>query len=301
MKLRHMEVFHAIMRTGSVTAAARILNVTQPAVSTMLKNCEQQLGLKLFERIGGRLHPTLEAEAIFPDVSAIFARLDDVARLTQDMVGGRFGTLTIGASMAIANGQIAKAVATFISNRPHVRVELIPLTSPRVIEAVVNGEAEIGVAFAPVTNPTLETEILLRSELSCALREDHPLAAQSVIDAADLAAYPVISYLPQAMLRPVVEGVLTDTGITPSLSVQVNQSLLGIMIARWSRSVALVEPYLLNTIQIPEVAVRPLRPATPLTMLLVRQKAAPMSKVAVQFIAHLKRMIAATAGHHPGL
>ncbi|WP_348931504.1 LysR family transcriptional regulator [Aquabacter sp. CN5-332] len=299
MKLRHMEVFHAIMRTGSVTGAARILNVTQPAVSTMLKNCEKQLQLKLFERVGGRLQPTAEAEAIFPDVSAIFSRMEDISRLTQELVGGRLGRLTIGSSMAIANGHVAKAVATFISNRPHVQVDLIPLTSPRVVEAVVNGEAEIGIAFSPVINSTLETEVLLCSQLTCALNEDHELAKRDVIDAADLAPYPIISYLPQAMLRPVVEQVLAEAGIAPSLSVQVNLSLVGIMLARWSRSVALVEPYLLNTIRIPNVVARPLRPATPLTMLLVRQKSSPISKVASQFVSHLKRTI--SEEHQPAL
>ncbi|MFC7398539.1 LysR family transcriptional regulator [Chelatococcus sp. GCM10030263] len=301
MKLRHMEVFHAIMRTGSVTGAARILNVTQPAVSTMLKNCERQLQLKLFERIGGRLQPTPEAEAIFPDVSAIFARLDDVARLTEDLLGGRIGTLTVAASMAIANGQIPKAIASFIANRPQVQVEVIALTSPRVQEAVMNGEAELGISFAPVTNVTLETEVLLRSHLTCALSEDHVLAKREVIDVADLAPYPIISYLPQAMLRPVIEEVLAGAGIAPSLSAQVNLSLVAIMIARWSQSVALVEPNLLNTIRIPSVVARPLRPATPLTMVLVRQKSAPVSAITSQFVAHLKRTVGEEEGHQPTL
>ena len=57
MNLRQMEVFHAIMRAGSVTCAARLLNVTQPAVSTVLRHCETQLRVKLFDRTGGRLHP----------------------------------------------------------------------------------------------------------------------------------------------------------------------------------------------------------------------------------------------------
>src|SRR3546814_3324616 len=81
MNLRQMEVFHAIMQTGSVTAAARVLHVTQPAVSAVLKHCEEQLGLKLFERTGGRLQPTREAEAIFPDIAGVFGQLEEVKDL----------------------------------------------------------------------------------------------------------------------------------------------------------------------------------------------------------------------------
>ena len=117
MNLRHMEVFHAIMRTGSVTGAARALNVTQPAVSAILKHCEGQLRMKLFARVSGRLQPTAEAKAIFPEVDAIFGRVDAVNALTQDLVGGRLGTLSIAAAFPIANGYLAKAVATFVAER----------------------------------------------------------------------------------------------------------------------------------------------------------------------------------------
>src|SRR3546814_6538313 len=89
MNRRQMEVFHAIMQTGSVTAAARVLHVTQPAVSAVLKHCEEQLGLKLFERTGGRLQPTREAEAIFPDIAGVFGQLEEVKDLTQDLAAGR--------------------------------------------------------------------------------------------------------------------------------------------------------------------------------------------------------------------
>src|SRR6202035_5160841 len=111
MNLRHMEVFHAIMRTGSVTGAARALNVTQPAVSAILKHCEGQLKMKLFARVSGRLQPTAEAKAIFPEIDAIFGRVDAVNALTQDLVGGRLGTLSVAAAFPIANGYLAKAVA----------------------------------------------------------------------------------------------------------------------------------------------------------------------------------------------
>src|SRR4051812_49642096 len=72
INLKHVEVFHAIMRTGSVTAAARLLHVTQPAVSAMLKHFENRLQMKLFERAGGRLVPTPEAQALLPDVAGIY-------------------------------------------------------------------------------------------------------------------------------------------------------------------------------------------------------------------------------------
>ena len=69
LNLRHIEIFHAIMRTGSITAAAESLNITQPAVSAVLKHFESRLQMPLFDRVNGRLRPTLEAEALLPEAA----------------------------------------------------------------------------------------------------------------------------------------------------------------------------------------------------------------------------------------
>ena len=85
INLRQVEVFYAVMRAGSVTEAARVLNVTQPAVSAALKQFEARLKMKLFDRVGGRLQPTPEARALLPDVAEIFGRLCAVERFSQDL------------------------------------------------------------------------------------------------------------------------------------------------------------------------------------------------------------------------
>jgi DNA-binding transcriptional LysR family regulator len=160
MNLRQFEVFYAIMRTGSVTGAARLLNVTQPSVSTVLKHCETQLRFRLFNRIGGRLQPTPEAQA----------------RLTQDLAGGRLGTLSIAAAFPIANGYLPRAVAGFLADRPSMRVALQSLTSPQVVDRVASREVELGIVHEPVTSTEVETELLIRSSIACVLPADHRLA-----------------------------------------------------------------------------------------------------------------------------
>ena len=75
MRLRHIEVFQAVMETGSMSAAARLIHLTQSAVSRSVANAELQLGYPLFHRVGGRLVPTTEGLALFEESSAIFERL----------------------------------------------------------------------------------------------------------------------------------------------------------------------------------------------------------------------------------
>jgi DNA-binding transcriptional LysR family regulator len=273
MNLRHMEVFHAIMRTGSVTGAARALNVTQPAVSAILKHCEGQLKMKLFARVSGRLQPTAEAKAIFPEIDAIFGRVDAVNALTQDLVGGRLGTLSVAAAFPIANGYLAKAVATFVVERPNVRVALQSLTSPQV--------------------PEVETKVLMRTGIACVMASGHPLARRKEVAVKDLEPYSIITYLPQALSRIYVDRALSAAGIVPNIVAQVSLSLTGIMLARHGAGVALVEPLLVASMGLPGVVTRPLKPRIDVKTLLIRHKTAPQSKIMNEFVGHLGRVIAA--------
>lgn len=291
LSMRHIEVFHAIMQTGSVTGAARLLNISQPAVSSVLKHCEARARMKLFTRAGGRLQPTPEAIALFPDVSALYGRLDAMDRLMQDLAGGRLGTLSLAASFPVANGYLARAVATFLEERPGVRVVLQSLTSPQVVDRVVSREVELGIAYEPVVNSQVETEVLIRSSIACVMRDDHPLAGNKEINVRDLAEHSIITYLPQAMLRSHVDRILSQAGIVPNVAVQVSLSLTGIALAYYGTGIALVEPFLLASIPLPGLVIRPLRPRVELETLLVRARAAPRSEIMSQFVTLLRRQV----------
>lgn len=293
MNLRHLEVFNAIMRTGSVTGAARALNVTQPAVSAVLKHCESQLKMTLFTRVSGRLQPTAEAKVIFPEIAAIFGRLDAVNALTQDLAGGRLGTVSIGAAFPIANGYLAKAVATFIADRPKVRVALQSLTSPQVLTSVINREVELGIAYEPVVSSEVESKVLMRAGVACVMRADHPLARRKEVAIRDLERYSIITYLPQALFRRYVDRALSEAGIVPTITAQVGLSLTGIMLARHGAGVALVEPFLVASMGLPGLVARPLKPRIEVRTLMIRHKSAPHSKIMNDFVGHLIREVAA--------
>ena len=291
MNLRQLEVFHAVMRAGTVTGAARLLGVTQPSVSTVLKHCEAQLRIPLFRRIGGRLQPTPEAEAILPDIEAIFARLDAVERQLRDMKGGRIGTLSLAGAFPIANGYLAAAVASFIAERPGVRVVLQALASSELLDRVVSREVELGVGLEPIVHPEVETEVLVSSGVACVMREDHPLASQEEIAIRQLDGMPIITFLPRAPLRGYVDRALSEAGIVPRISVQVSMSMTGMALVFHGAGVALVEPFLLNTFPLPGLVARRLRPGIEMKTLLIRARSAPRSAIMAHFVDHLRREV----------
>ena len=96
MRLRHIEVFHAIMRTGSLSKAAELLCVSQPAVSKVLAHAERSAGLTLFNRVHGRLQPTREAELLFSETQKLQTNLDSIRDLARNLARQPEGHLRIG-------------------------------------------------------------------------------------------------------------------------------------------------------------------------------------------------------------
>ena len=288
INLRHVEVFYAIMRAGTVTEAARILNVTQPAVSAALKQLEARLKMNLFDRVGGRLVPTPEAKALLPDVAEIFGRIGAVERLSQDLASGARGVFSVAATPPLCDGYVAKAVATFIAKRPGVQVDLQSLASALVLDRVINREIDLGVVYEPVVSAAVHVEKLSQGTIGCILPARHALARRKAIRAADLTGQRVITYLPQALLRPYIDRALTARSPALSVVAQTGTAATAIALAAQGAGIALVETTLFSARPIAGFVMRPLEPRVSLGILLLRPRQGPASRVLADFTAHLR-------------
>src|SRR3954466_4761585 len=130
MRLRHIEVFNAVMLTGSVSGAARLINVTQPAVSRILQHAELQLGFALFQRDKGRLTATAEALKLYPLIERLFEQLDEVQRLAATLKAGHDdGELRILSVLALSHELLPRAISLFRRKHPAVRIAVQSLHS----------------------------------------------------------------------------------------------------------------------------------------------------------------------------
>lgn len=288
INLRQVEAFYAVMRAGSVTEAAKVLNVTQPAVSTALKQLEARLKMPLFHREGGRLVPTHAARALLPDVAEIFGRLDAVERLSQDLAGGARGEFSVAATPPLCDGFVAKAVATFVAKRPGLRVSLQSIASPLLLDRVVSREVDLGISYEPVVSAAVRTEELMRAAIGCILPAKHALAKRKSIRIRDLEPYPVVTYLPQALLRPYIDRALSGEKVALKIAVQTGTSATGIMLAWHGAGIALMETALFSARPLPGFVMRPLEPRIELKGLLLRARRGSTSPVLEDFVAHLR-------------
>ena len=290
MTLRQLETLYAIMRAGSITAAARNLHVTQPAVSAVLKHAEQQLQMTLFERIGGRLHPTPEALSLLPDLEEIFGRIDTVSRTMQELRDGRTGKLVLATSPTLVNAFLPQAIAALRAATPKLSVIVHSLPTPMAIARVSRREADMGLVYAPVADGALDAEDLITSEMAVVVLHGHALAQQAAVHARDLRDESVISTGPGTRLGALVEEACQREGETPpSIGIEASSSLAACMMVSCGAGVGLVDRSIELSGRFDDLAFRPFRPRIDVRIQLVFPRDRPRSRASMQLADWLQR------------
>lgn len=174
MRLRHIEIFDAIWRTGSLTEAAEALHVSQPAASKLLANAEAQLGFKLFERVKGRLRATREAEVLAPQVARLQQELTNVRRLAYSLKHSHQGHLRIGSTPALGLGLLPSVVRHSQRTHPHVTFDLHTHHSGELVEGLLARELDLIVTFDRNEYPGLRRIPVGRTELVYMTRRHKP-------------------------------------------------------------------------------------------------------------------------------
>ena len=293
MNLRHIEVFYAIMQSGSVTGAAHLLNVTQPAISNVLRHAEQQLGIKLFERIAGRLQPTPEAYDLYPDVQEIFGRIDTLNRLVQEMQGGRTGRLAIAASPTLVNAYLPKTIAKLKVLSPQSLVTIQALPTTIVIERVARREVDVGVVYGPVSDTGVIVEELAKSDLVCAVYRHSELAKKKVLGPKDLTDAVIVTTARTTRIGVAIqEACLAHKLPIPEISVEVNSSLAACLMVAENVGVGLVDHATAHQYPSPNVVFRRFKPDVSLQLCLIFPKDRPRSRANARFVAAIKEVVA---------
>ncbi|MER1966456.1 LysR substrate-binding domain-containing protein [Castellaniella sp. GW247-6E4] len=177
---QQLACFRAIMACGTTTAAAEMLNLSQPSISSRLSNLEHQLGFDLFVREKGRLIPTAEAHHFHTVALQTLDSLDRAADVAQEIRNGRLGYLTIVSYPGVAMQFLPQVLGEFLENRPAVRVKLQSRSSREIRELFPVNWFDIGISELPVDDTVVDVTPL-SFECVMALHPDHPLASEAVL------------------------------------------------------------------------------------------------------------------------
>lgn len=191
---RQLEIFHAIMTTGSVSGASRLLNVSQPSLSRSLQRLEDQLGLPLFQRHRKRLLPSQEAKRLFAEVDPIIAQMRALTGSLAHVIEGQTSLFRFAHTQSVGRQLVPLAIRLMKARQPEVKVFLDALPRMQHVDYLLSGKGECLVSLAVLDHPLLVSRPIASAPLVAAMSAEHPLAARDVLRPEDLSGIDIIGF-----------------------------------------------------------------------------------------------------------
>lgn len=287
INLRQVEAFRAVMENGTVSAAAAALNVTQPAVSKLVSNLEHDTGLRLFDRVKGKLTPTDQGAHLYEEVDRVFAGLHQIERAVETVRREQKGRLLVGVLPALSGHFIQQVTMRFLESEAHVFVSLIVRGSPGLADWLVTRQVDVGILNARVEHPDLETEPFLSHPLVCIMPIGHPLARKAVIRPRDLHDQPFVGFDEGVEIRRMVDEVMQSYGAEPRLVLKATTAPTLCEFVAHGLGLSLVHPLMAGPVQ-GRVAIRRFEPVIDNHFLLAKAHKARNAGLVDLFIQHAR-------------
>lgn len=287
--LRQIEVFRLAMQTRNLTESARLLRISQPAVSQTLRELEHQLGLTLFERSSSRISPTGEARMLLPHVERLAAQAATVDNRAAELRDGRAGHLSLAAPSNFAGVVLPAAIAAFARERPRVGIEANAYVRREdVVRQLLQDGADLGFLYAPIEEPALAVEPIMEARMVCVVPQASPLAEAAEISAKQLLSATVVITATTGSPGELLRAQLNQLGVRMANVIETNFSYVALGLVRQGLGVFVTDPLILMSGLATDVAVRPLVPELRVTVTAIYHRQRPVPRLAVRFMANLR-------------
>lgn len=208
------------MVTGSIAAAARLLNVSAPGISRLMKYSEDSLGVRLFDRRSGRYVPTPQARNIFDLLDTVHRKIDDLQSAVADLGRGKSQELCIASVPSIANVMVPRAIAQVRQRYPDLGLDVNILKIEEAIDYLLLGRGELVAISSRFDHPLIEFELLASGKLLCIVPDTSPLAERQKITPEEMSNYPLIGINPKDPYGAIMAAMFTRSGIEYRMTVK---------------------------------------------------------------------------------
>ncbi len=301
LTLRQIEVIRAIMVTGTVGGAARLLNVSSPGISRVMKHAEMAVGVKLFSRKGGRYSPTREANAIFNQINDVYDKVEDLQFVISRIKRGANIELKIGSVPSIANVMVPRAIADVRKAFPNLLIEIDILKIEDAVDYLLLGKGELVVMSSKIDHPMLAYAPLARGRLKCIVPDGHPLAHRSRVTAEEIVKYPLIGVDPNDPYGRIMAGVFASHALHYEVTIRARFGSTVCALVTHDLGIAIIDEFTLAADRWPNIrALDIVEPTAFQTYVVHRKDAAPSSYGALFVTALRSHMeIVAAPAHAP--
>lgn len=220
-----MRAFIEVAQAATFAEAAKRLFLSQPALSTSIKNMESQLGGKLFTRTTRRIELTPEGKNFLPKAKRVLADYDAALEDVRALFKVQQGSLTVSAMPSFAEGQLALILEGFCAQNPNISVRILDVVMEQVIDKVLSQRAEIGFVFKPKNLQGLSFTPLFTDEFCVVMAKNHKLASAESCQLTALSAYPFVAMNRESSIRRWLDEAMTKAN--HSLNIVAEASQLG--------------------------------------------------------------------------
>nr|WP_318842327.1 LysR substrate-binding domain-containing protein [Musicola paradisiaca] len=255
LDLRQLEAFATVISAGSITAAAKLLHRSQPAVTRLIQEFESKIGYPLFQRNGPRITPTEQAYQLHESVEHALISLRQVQVRVREIADDEEKPLVVAATPAMSVGLLPQALARLTLTAP---LQLLSQSAEQTLQAVIAGHADLAISSLPLEHQNVNRHWIGQSRCVVVLNDNDPLAQAPVVALQALASRRLITLYNPYRLRNRFEQVLKKAGIKPRYVIETNSSATILSCVRAGLGAAITEPVTAYGLPLDGLAIREL-------------------------------------------
>jgi DNA-binding transcriptional LysR family regulator len=292
MRLKHIEVFHAVMLTGSVSAAARLLHVSQPAVTLTLQHAELQLGFALFTRHRRRLVATPEAQSLYPEIQATMLQLESVRRLATALKTGRDGPFRILVVPSLAVRALPDALQRLRHQHRDLALSVRTLHSNEILKAMALQEGDVGIVYGKLSHPSLVDELIATGRLVCVAGRGALQDRRTSVTMQQVLRTPFIRIDERDPLGALLADHWSRLGLDPKPGITVQTHHIAMVMAEQGFGPAIIDSFTAAAADPSKLSVRTLLPEVPVEVRALMPIGVRQSPMVARFVEALRQVIA---------
>ncbi|VVN71010.1 LysR substrate-binding domain-containing protein [Pseudomonas fluorescens] len=293
-KLRHMEVFRAVMLTGSISGAAKMLYVSQPAVSKLVSYVEGRLTFRLFDRVNNRLVPTAEAHTLYREVERVYQAALWVNECAQSLASTPSKQLRICCSASLSTVILPHALAEMKRRTPSMKIEWHTALMSEMPIQILSKKVELSISALPVLHDHLHSLAFMRGRMVCVLPVGHHLADEPIIEFKQLEREPLLLFRPDIPFGQLIADKIERSGVQLNSFLDFTNAPEAVALVKQGLGVTIIDEFVA---QDSGLVVKPLKENIEFDVSFVYSRFEPVSESA-QRMMHVLLSQAISFGRH---
>lgn len=292
--VRQLQGVIAVAERGNFSRAAEALGTTQPALSLQIRELEETIGLRLFDRTTRRVEPTRAGQDFIRAIGKILGDLDLAVARVSEIASRRRGRISIAAPPLLASVILPQTIAKFRAIHPGIEIALADLPTDRIVERVIGGEADLGLGTFTTRDPALTSQALISDSLTLFVAPGDSLAGDAPLEWRALRETPLVTLTKESGIRFLVDHGCESAGFAPHIVQEVTQIATVLALVEAGLGAAVLPTYALAVARGMKLVARPLiAPVVKREISLVRSLERSLPPGADDFIRILTRQVQA--------